>query len=134
MFTNNLSKGVIQSKHLLLLIRISLRDNKGLVPLVTRYPVETLERKVIKVCRSWKKSAGRPKATWLSEQPKWHSTLRGRTVMKNNKITAEEHDTGKLAKFCSERKLCRRKCLATLCPSSLSGRHECITWYTHYLC
>ena len=131
MFTNNLSKGVIQSKHLLLLIRISLRDNKGLVPFVTRYPVETLERKVIKVCRSWEKPAGRPKATWLSEQPKWRSTLRGRAVMKNNKITAEEHDTGKFAKLSSERKVCRQECLATLCLLSLSGRHECITWYTH---
>ena len=43
--------------------------------------------------------------------------------MKNNKITAEEQDTDKLGKLCSERKACRRKWLATLYISS-AGRHE----------
>ena len=33
---------------------------------------------------------------------------------------------GKRGKFCSERKPCRQKWLATLC---LSGRRMCITWY-----
>ena len=65
------------------------------------------------------------------QQPKWSWTVRARPVMKNNKITAEEQDTvGKLGKLCSERKTCRQKWLATLCLSS--GRHECISWYTHY--
>ena len=40
--------------------------------------------------------------------------------MKNNKITAEEHDTDK---HCSDGKACRRKWLETLRLSS--GRHEC---------
>ena len=36
-----------------------------------------------------------------------------------NELQPEEQDTNKLGKFCSERKVCGRKCLATLC---LSGR------------
>ena len=52
-------------------------------------------------------------------------------AMKNNKITAEEQNTDKPTKHCSERKACKWKWLATLCLSS--GRHECITWYTTML-
>ena len=65
------------------------------------------------------------------QQPKWNSNVRARTVMKNNKITAEEQETGKLGKLCSKRKACRWKWLATLSLSS--GRHEYITRYTHYV-
>ena len=50
--------------------------------------------------------------------------------MKNNKITAEEQVIDKLGKLYSERKACRQKRLAILCPL---GRQMCIT-YTYYLC
>ena len=40
----------------------------------------------------------------------------------NNKLKAEEPDTGKLGKLCSERKACGQKWLATL---RLSDRGEC---------
>ena len=44
------------------------------------------------------------------------------TLMKGNRITAEEQDKDKLGKLCSERKACRQKWLATY----LSGRQMCI--------
>ena len=46
--------------------------------------------------------------------------------MKNNKIIGEEQNT---AKHCSERKVCIRKWLATLCLSS--GRYECVLHGTY---
>ena len=46
--------------------------------------------------------------------------------MENNIITAEEQDTEKLEKLCSERKARGRKWLITLC---LTGRQICITLY-----
>ena len=46
------------------------------------------------------------------------------TLMKSNRITAEEQDKEKIGKLCSERKTCRQKWLATLC---LSGRGMWIT-------
>ena len=45
---------------------------------------------------------------------------------KNDKTKAEEQDTDKLRKLCSEKKACRRKWLVTLYLSS--GRCEC-TYY-----
>ena len=51
--------------------------------------------------------------------------LAASTLMKSNRITAEEQDKDKLGKLCSERKACRQKWLATLC---LSGRLMYITW------
>ena len=51
--------------------------------------------------------------------------------MRNNKITAAEQGKGKLGKLCYEKEACRQKWLEALCLSS--GRHECITWYSHYV-
>ena len=52
--------------------------------------------------------------------------------MKNNKITAEEQDKGKIGKFCSEREV--------VCENGWqhhvyhqAGRHEYITWHINYV-